>query len=149
MIMTLFGALSAGTKTYLLYISAHLLMFNVSVNSKPDHLPPGDPWGFAHSGCPYEIYLRFIMNNAPPSRIEPELTMSLTFILFLVCLDCRYFVTLSNSYSFIQISNYSSPSLIFKCQHEQGLKYLNQYLSVTNLIFFTVKIMNKTKICPK
>ena len=26
---------------------------NVSVNSKPDHSPPGDPRGFAHSGCPW------------------------------------------------------------------------------------------------
>ena len=24
---------------------------NVSVNSKPDHSPPGDPQGFAHSSC--------------------------------------------------------------------------------------------------
>ena len=29
------------------------LIINVSVNSKPDHPPPGDPQGFAHSSCPW------------------------------------------------------------------------------------------------
>ena len=33
----------------------------VSVNSKPDHPPPGDPRGFAHSSCPKGRVLLFCL----------------------------------------------------------------------------------------
>ena len=32
--------------------TAQYFLLYVSVNSKPDHPPPGDPRGFAHSSCP-------------------------------------------------------------------------------------------------